>query len=68
MGQMAGDLGWRESEARAGGGGWASLAAPGGLDGCGWGGYLAETKNTGYGQPENGNGSGINAGCRRDRG
>lgn len=41
MGQMAGDLGWREFEARAGGGGVASLAETGQgmgrLDGCGWG-------------------------------
>ena len=46
MGQMAGDLGWREFETRAGGGGVLSVAETeqgmGGLDCYGWGQLLGQ--------------------------
>lgn len=72
MGQMAGDLGWREFEARAGGRrGWQAWLRLGrgweGLTGVDGGrgprdSYRVKTKDTGYSRPEDRNEAGVNEG------
>lgn len=71
MGQMAGDLGWREFEARAGGRGvatwlrlgrgWEGLTGVDGGQGL-RGNWWAKAKDTGYSRPEDGNEAGMNEG------